>query len=69
MTDFVTVTVNDNIQKLTINRTDKKNALTQAMYAVLADSLVAAETNPDIRLTIITGTADSFTSGNDLMDF
>lgn len=69
MNDFVTVTVNDTIQKLTINRADKKNALTQAMYATLADSLIAAETNPDIRVTIITGTADSFTSGNDLMDF
>ncbi|WP_169545194.1 enoyl-CoA hydratase [Sneathiella aquimaris] len=69
MSDFVKVSVSDGIQTLKIDRTDKKNALTQEMYAVLADSLLAAEDNPDIRVTIITGTADSFTSGNDLMDF
>ncbi len=69
MSDLVQVTVQNGIQKLTINRAEKKNALTQDMYAVLADSLVAAEDNPEIRVSIITGTADSFTSGNDLMDF
>jgi enoyl-CoA hydratase/carnithine racemase len=69
MSDLVQVTVQNGVQKLTINRAEKKNALTQDMYAVLADSLVAAEDNPDIRVSVITGTADSFTSGNDLMDF
>jgi len=69
MSEFVVVTVEDGIQKLTINRADKKNALTQDMYAVLADSLNDAENNADIRVSVITGTADSFTSGNDLMDF
>lgn len=69
MSEFVTVSVKDGIQKLTINRADKKNALTQDMYAVLADSLTSAETDAAIRVSIITGTADSFTSGNDIMDF
>ncbi len=69
MSDHVIVSVKDGIQKLTINRADKKNALTQDMYAVLANSLNDAETNSDIRVSVITGTADSFTSGNDLMDF
>ncbi|WP_169568889.1 crotonase/enoyl-CoA hydratase family protein [Sneathiella limimaris] len=69
MTDHVTVSAENGIQKLVINRADKKNALTQDMYAVLSDSLNAAETDPKIRVTVITGVADSFTSGNDLMDF
>lgn len=69
MSEQILVSVENGIQKLTINRADKKNALTQDMYAVLADSLVNAETNADIRVTVITGVADSFTSGNDLMDF
>ncbi|OUR75714.1 enoyl-CoA hydratase [Alphaproteobacteria bacterium 46_93_T64] len=69
MSEQVIVSVENGIQKLTINRAEKKNALTQDMYAILADSLVNAETNPDIRVSVITGTADSFTSGNDLMDF
>lgn len=69
MSEFVTVEVKDGIQLLTINRADKKNALTQDMYAVLSDSLNAAEDNPEIRVSVITGVADSFTAGNDLMDF
>ncbi|MBL4906922.1 MAG: crotonase/enoyl-CoA hydratase family protein [Sneathiella sp.] len=69
MSDRVIVTIKDGIQKLTINRADKKNALTQEMYAVLANSLNTAEKDADIRVSVITGTADSFTSGNDLMDF
>lgn len=69
MSEHVNITVSDGIQKLTLNRADKKNALTQEMYGILADSLNDAETNKDIRVTIITGSADSFTSGNDIMDF
>jgi len=69
MTELIKIDIKDGIQKLTINRAEKKNALTQDMYAALSDNLNAAETNPEIRVTVITGTADSFTSGNDLMDF
>lgn len=69
MSEFVTVSIKDGIQKLTINRADKKNALTQEMYGILADSLNNAETDANVRVSIITGTADSFTSGNDIMDF
>ncbi len=69
MSDFVNVTIVDGIQTIRIERADKKNALTQDMYSVLASSLNGAEDNPEIRVTVITGTADSFTSGNDLMDF
>jgi enoyl-CoA hydratase/carnithine racemase len=69
MSEFVSVSVKDGIQTLTINRAEKKNALLQEMYAVLADSLYDAEKNSDIRVTIITGVEDSFTAGNDLGDF
>jgi len=52
-----------------MNRPNKKNALTQDMYAALADNVVAAQSDPDIRVVVLTGTADSFTAGNDLGDF
>ncbi|MEQ9519882.1 MAG: enoyl-CoA hydratase [Parvibaculum sp.] len=54
---------------LTMNRPEKKNALTQEMYATLADNVVAAQSDPDIRVVVLSGTADSFTAGNDLGDF
>ncbi|MCH8684737.1 enoyl-CoA hydratase [Pedomonas mirosovicensis] len=58
---------------LRFNRPEKRNALTVAMYAALADALEAAAANPAIRAVILAGacgTADDiFTSGNDLGDF
>ncbi|GGC51962.1 enoyl-CoA hydratase [Chelatococcus reniformis] len=52
-----------------LNRPDKKNALTQAMYEAMTEALAQADRSPDVRVLVITGTADSFTAGNDLKDF
>ena len=54
---------------LTLNRPDKKNALTNAMYGALADGLDQAMSDPAIRCVVICGVGDSFTAGNDLGDF
>jgi enoyl-CoA hydratase/carnithine racemase len=57
------------VLSLTMNRQQKKNALTQDMYAALADNVVAAQTDPDVRVILITGSGDSFSAGNDMGDF
>lgn len=57
------------IQTITINRPDKKNALTSAMYAELAVALYEADQDSSIRATLITGAGGTFTAGNDLNDF
>ncbi|WP_372740457.1 enoyl-CoA hydratase [Neptunomonas sp.] len=54
---------------LKINRPDKKNALTLAMYQALIDGLVEAEQDDSVRVVVISGTTDCFTSGNDILDF
>jgi len=54
---------------MTINRPDKKNALTQDMYTALADGIERVETDPALRVVLITGVESSYTSGNDLNDF
>tara|TARA_R110002110_G_scaffold66876_2_gene182755 strand:+ start:5876 stop:6664 length:789 start_codon:yes stop_codon:yes gene_type:complete len=69
MTDHVLVTIEDGVQIVTMNRPDKKNALTAEMYKVLADAIEKADADPDIRVTLYTGAGDSFTAGNDLGDF
>jgi enoyl-CoA hydratase/carnithine racemase len=69
MASTIIVKIENGIQLLRINRPEKKNALTQEMYAALAKSLRDADTNPKIRVSVITGTEDSFTSGNDIKDF
>eukprot|EP00435_Cladocopium_sp_Y103_P077200 s1_g939.t1 len=39
------------------------------MYAALADNVVAAQSDPDVRAILITGTGDSYSAGNDMGDF
>ncbi len=57
------------ILTITMNRPDKKNALTQGMYGAMADALAAAASDGAIRVIVLTGTGDAFTAGNDLGDF
>ncbi len=59
----------DGVLTLTFDRLDRKNAITAAMYQTLADALVAAETDPAIRVIVLAGHESIFTAGNDLEDF
>ena len=54
---------------ITINRPEKKNALTNAMYGAMSDALVTARGDAAIRCVMITGAGDTFTAGNDIGDF
>ncbi|MDA0338575.1 MAG: enoyl-CoA hydratase-related protein, partial [Proteobacteria bacterium] len=67
--EHITETRDGTVLTLTINRPDKKNALTGAMYAALADGINGAQTDPSVRVILLTGAGDMFTAGNDLMDF
>lgn len=65
----VIVNVAGPLMSLTMNRPEKKNALTNAMYGALADGLQRAQDDPAIRCILIRGEGDCFTAGNDLSDF
>jgi len=67
--DHVVVGVQDRILTIRLNRPDKKNALTFTMYNAMTDALVKADSDPRVRVVLITGTPDCFTAGNDLADF
>jgi enoyl-CoA hydratase/carnithine racemase len=54
---------------LTLNRPEKKNALTRDMYATLADGINGANDDPTIRCVLLQANGDMFTAGNDLADF
>jgi enoyl-CoA hydratase/carnithine racemase len=69
MSEHVHVAVEQGIMTLTLNRPDKKNALTNAMYGVLGESLARADGDSSIRVIVIQANGDAFTSGNDLADF
>ena len=57
------------ILTITISRPDKKNALTNAMYGVMADAIDSASSDPGVRIIVIQGEGDSFTAGNDIAEF
>lgn len=58
--------VNDHVAVLTMNRPDKLNALSPALTEGLAVALNAAQTDPDVRVVILTGAGRGFSSGQDL---
>src|SRR3546814_1562572 len=49
MADHVRITKSDGILQLVLDRADKKNALTDAMYGALADAFAAAESDREVR--------------------
>jgi enoyl-CoA hydratase/carnithine racemase len=61
--------VAERIGVIRINRPEKRNALTQAMYASMADALDSAEADPQVRVLVLTGTDSVFSAGNDIADF
>ena len=67
--EHIDVQQDSGVLTLTMNRPQKKNALTQDMYAALADNIVVAQTDPAVRVILITGSGDSFSAGNDMGDF
>ncbi|QUX91320.1 enoyl-CoA hydratase [Marinomonas sp. A3A] len=69
MSDFVTESIESGVQILCLNRVEKKNAITLDMYQALTNSLRSAELNPDIKVTLIHGAGNDFSSGNDINEF
>jgi len=69
MTDHVIVTDDGPIRILRFNRPDKKNAITDAMYEMLSESLENAAVSKNIRCVVIAGSPTAFTAGADLQDF
>jgi enoyl-CoA hydratase/carnithine racemase len=50
-------------------RPEKKNSITQAMYSSLAEAVNGARTDDAVRVVLFRSEGDSFSAGNDIMDF
>lgn len=59
----------DAVLRVGFARPQRKNAITAAMYAAMADALAHAAREPAVRAVLIHGSPDCFTAGNDLADF
>jgi enoyl-CoA hydratase/carnithine racemase len=69
MTELVSITDDGPVRTMRMNRPDKKNALTLAMYDALAAGIDSARHNPALRCLLIAGCPGGFCAGNDIGDF
>ena len=69
MTTEIQVNRDGAVQVVRINRPEKKNALTRAMYDAMTAALKAGDTSDDVAVHLITGTGGVFSAGNDIGDF
>jgi enoyl-CoA hydratase/carnithine racemase len=56
------------VRILTMHRPEKKNAFNNAMYRAMAQALVAAQADPQVRVLLITGAGDTFCAGQDFSE-
>ncbi len=69
MTDQIQTELAGGVLTVTLMRPEKKNAITQAMYAALAEATERARTDDAVRVLVFRGQGDSFSAGNDIADF
>jgi enoyl-CoA hydratase/carnithine racemase len=69
MSEHVKVERNRGTLAITLDRPDRRNAITVAMYAALADAIEGAANDPAVRVITIRGEGQDFAAGNDLADF
>lgn len=68
-TDWVQSYVQNGILTITLNRADKQNALTHAMYMKMVDIMQSADASDLVKLILLQGEGPNFTAGNDIADF
>ena len=67
--DEVTYEVSERVASIGLNRPEKLNAMTDAMYAAIGAAVREAEGDPEVRCIVISGSGRAFTSGHDLGEF
>ncbi len=66
MTEMVDVHTVDGVAVITLNRPEKRNALTGEMIAGLGAAYAACDVDNDVRVVIVTGAGSAFCAGADL---
>ncbi len=69
MSEHVRVERDGDVLAITLARPERRNAITVAMYAALADAFESAANDEGLRLITLRGEGQDFTAGNDLGDF
>ena len=65
-TDELLCAVEDTIATITLNRPEKRNALSDTLSPALRQVLLELEADPEVRVVVITGAGKAFCAGGDL---
>jgi enoyl-CoA hydratase/carnithine racemase len=57
------------VMTITLNRLERKNSITSAMYGAMADALATAAQDATVRVVVLQGHETVFCAGNDIGDF
>ena len=66
--DVLTVSIDNKICLLTLNRPERRNALSRALGQALRRAILQADVDPDVALIALTGAGDAFCAGADLRE-
>jgi len=69
MSNEILISRDNGVLTITINRPERKNALTPPMYQTMVDALKDAHADASVRAVLFRGHAEVFTAGNDIEDF
>jgi enoyl-CoA hydratase/carnithine racemase len=69
MSNDILTHVERGVMTITLNRLDRKNSITAAMYGAMAEALATTEADPTIRVAVLQGHETVFSAGNDIGDF
>lgn len=69
MSEHVLIERRGAVQVIRMNRPDKKNAITRAMYAAMSKALREGDADEAVRCHVFLGVPGAFSAGNDLADF
>jgi enoyl-CoA hydratase/carnithine racemase len=66
--DVVKVSIRDKICLVTLNRPERRNAISLQLASELREAILSADVNPDVSLVAITGSGSAFCAGADLQE-
>jgi enoyl-CoA hydratase/carnithine racemase len=69
MSNEILTHAENGVMTVTLNRLERKNSITSAMYGAMADALAAAQADSSIRVVVVQGHESVFSAGNDIGDF
>jgi len=67
--DQIKIWISDNIATVTLNRPDRRNSVSLAMWRAIPSIFAALELDPQVRAIILTGAGADFSAGADISEF